>query len=925
MAAVLSRNEIRDRAVRFVADWRDETRERAEAQTFWNEFLEVFGVNRRQVATFEKAAKRASTGRNGAADIFWPEYLLAEHKSHTTPPKDLALALENQAADYLGGNSIPGHQYPRLLIVSDFARFRIRDLDPDHDGEPEVEFSIDELPRNLDRFMFLAGYQRRSFETQDAVDVEAAELLGRVYDELEASGYADHDLRVLIVRVLFLLFADDTGLWERDQFRRYLQDRTAADGRDLGMHLARLFEVLDTGEGARSKVLDQDLARFPYVNGGLFEERIATPDCTRSMRDRLLEASDFDWSMISPAIFGSMFQSVMDPDERRSLGAHYTSEQNILKVIEPLFLDSLRQRLDDCGQSVQKLRNLHRHLGELTFFDPACGCGNFLVIAYRELRRLETDLLTRLHSSEVQQTLDLSTYRRVGVGQFYGIEIEEFPARIAETAMYLIDHLENEALGAAFGINIVDLPLDATAHITVGNALRTDWDSALPAADCHFLFGNPPFAGQKTRNADQTADLRLIFGSGYGRWLDYVTAWYIKAADYLQRSTGLGAFVSTNSITQGEQVALLWQPLLDRNIEIDFAHRTFRWSSEAQGTAQVHCVIIGFSPGGRGGKKHLYEYEDPQGEPHVRQVTRINPYLHDAASVVVASVTAPLSPYLPAVRYGNKPSDGGHLIISEEDYPHHDPIAQKYLRTYIGARELLHAEQRWCIWIPDSADAPDIGQSAFLRNRIEQVRAFRAASTAADTRKYADQPYRFFRIPQPDTEYIAIPRHVAEDRRYFTVAHLPPEVIASDAIYTAVDPSKLIFGLLSSAAFISWMKTVGGRIKSDPRFSAQIVYNTFPLPEVTALNHQRITKAGDDVLAARRLQPHASLAELYDPLAMSGALITEHRRLDRAVDRLFKARGTIANEAERVALLFSHYERMVISGMLPRRKRQRSS
>ena len=525
----------------------------------------------------------------------------------------------------------------------------------------------------------------------------------------------------------------------------------------------------------------------------------------------------------------------------------------------------------------------------------------------------------------MQQTLDLKTYRRIDVGQFYGIEIEEFPARIAETAMYLIDHLENEALGAAFGINIVDLPLEATAHITVGNALRTDWNTVRPAGDCDYVFGNPPFAGQTTRNADQTADLRLIFGEKYGRWLDYVTGWYIKAADYLQHSTGRAAFVSTNSITQGEQVALLWHPLLDRNVEIDFAHRTFRWSSEARGTAQVHCVIIGFSPGGRGRKKQLYEYEDPQGVPHVRQVTRINPYLRDAASVVVTSVTTPLSPHLPAVRYGNKPSDGGHLIVDEEDYPHDDPIAQKYLHKYIGARELLHREQRWCIWIPDSTNAPDIGQSAFLRERIEQVQGFRAASTAADTRKYADQPYRFFRIPQPDNDYIAIPRHVAESRRYFTVAHLPPEVIASDAIYTAVDPTMLIFGILSSAAFISWMKTVGGRIKSDPRFSAQIVYNTFPLPEVTDLNHQRITDAGDEVLAARHLQPDASLAELYDPLTMSGALIAAHRTLDRAVDRLFKTRGTIANEAERIALLFSRYERLAADGVSTRRGSQSST
>ena len=531
------------------------------------------------MATFERQAKRISTGRGGFIDLFWPGYIIAEHKSRGA---DLAKALDTQALDYLG--EIPQKQFPRLVVASDFARFRVLDLDPDTgDRGEEVEFSIDDFPRELDRFMFLAGYEQTSFKEEDAVNVDAAALLGKVYEGLEEIGYEGHDLQVFTVRLLFVMFADDTGLWERNQFGRYLLDRTAEDGHDLGMHLGRLFEVLNTPDAKRSKALDEDLGAFPYVNGGLFEERVQTPDCTRAIRDSLLEASDFDWSRISPAMFGSIFQSVMNKEERRQLGAHYTREKNIRRVIDPLFLNELHAELEACGQSRQKLRNLHDRLAQIRCFDPAMGCGNFLVIAYQELRRIETDLLRRLHTKDVQMTTTLDTWRKVSPGQFYGIEIEEFPARIAQTAMYLVDHLENEALGKAFGRNIVDLPPGRTATVHVGNALQVDWNKVLPAGDCTYLFGNPPFAGQKTRSANQTEDLRMVWGAGYGRWLDYVTAWYKKASGYMAESSGRAAFVSTNSITQGEQVARMWRPLVDAGIQIDFAHRTFRWSSEAKG------------------------------------------------------------------------------------------------------------------------------------------------------------------------------------------------------------------------------------------------------------------------------------------------------------------------------------------------------
>lgn len=915
MTTTLSRNEIRERAAKFVADWRDESRERAEKDTFWNEFLGLFGIVRRQVATFERQAQRISTGRNGFIDLFWPGYLIAEHKSRGA---DLAEAVTKQALDYLG--DVPPKQFPRLVVASDFARFRVLDLDPEtRDRRDEVEFSIDELPRELDRFMFLAGYEQRTFREEDAVNVEAAALLGEVYEELEKAGYGGHtghDLRVFTVRVLFLLFADDTGLWARDQFMRYLIDETAEDGHDLGMHLGRLFEVLNTPEARRSKALDEGLRAFPYVNGGLFEERISTPDCNREIRKRLLEASAFNWSRISPAIFGSMFQSVMDPEERRQLGAHYTREKHIRRLIDPLFLDDLRAELEACGQSPQKLRNLHDRIASIKCLDPAMGCGNFLVVAYQELRRLETELLLRLHPKSVQMTIELDTWRKVNAGQFYGIEIEEFPARIAQTAMYLVDHLENEALGKAFGRNIVDLPLGATISVFVGNALRKDWNEVLAASQCTYLLGNPPFAGQKTRSADQTADLRLVWGEQYSRWLDYVTGWYRKASDYMKASPGRAAFVSTNSVTQGEQAARMWRTLVDAGIKIDFAHRTFRWSSEARGAAHVHCVIVGFSLGGKAKTKTLFEYEDIGGEPIARLVTQINPYLVAAATVLVEDRSDALSAHLPAVTYGNKPSDGGYLIVEDADKPVTDPIAMKYLRRYVGARELLHNEPRWCLWLLDAQPKELLG-SPFIRDRVAKVKEYREASSAADTRKYASQPARFFRIPQPKTNYIAIPRHVSETRQWFTVGHFPPSVIASDAMFTAVDPDGFLFGILSSSMFIAWLRTVGGAIKSDLRFSGLMVYNTFPLVEPSASQRESVISAGAAVLSARAKYPDTCLADLYDPLAIPGPLVEAHQKLDRAVERLYLARGTFGSESERLTTLFDLYVKLTNTGTLP--------
>lgn len=907
-----SRNDIRESAEQFVHEWREETYERGEAQTFWTEFLLVFGVQRRRVnAAFERHTHRTSTGGHGFIDLLWPGMLLAEHKSRGA---NLDNAM-NQALDYI--DNLPDADLPRLVVVSDFARLRVLDLDdPQRD---EFEFPLSDFPRQVDRFVSLAGYTTRRFEDEDAVNIEAAELLGKVYDEITATGYTGHALRVFLVRLLFLLFGDDSGLWSRNQFADLIVNRTRDDGSDLGMWLGRLFTVLDTAEERRTTALDEDLAAFPYVNGGLFEERIEPPDTTRTMRDRLREACGFNWSQISPAIFGSMFQSVMDDEARRAIGAHYTSERNIMKVIGPLFLDELRSSLDACGTSAPKLRRFHERLGQLTFFDPACGCGNFLVIAYRELRALERETLQRLYPENVQMTTQLGLLRRVNVDQFYGIEIEEFPAKIAETAMYLMDHLENERLGAAFGVNIVDLPLTAAANIHVANALQLDWNEVLSANDCSFLYGNPPFVGKKERSADQKADMEIVFGrsSGIGV-LDYVSCWYRKAADYMTSGQIEAAFVSTNSITHGEQPPVLWPALECPDLRIRFAHRTFNWTSEARGAAHVHCVIIGFGIGDSGRRPVLYDYTDVNGDPAEATAANINAYLADAPDVLVAKRRRPLVDDVLPAREGNKLGDWGYLTFSAEevDDVRSDPIASRYLRPLVGAEEMINDVERWCLWLED-ARPEDIRRSPVLARQLELVRRKREASDKTSTREMANQPGRFLELRQPDSEYLLLPCVSSSRRRYIPMRFYGAEAILRTPSTAIVNATLVEFGLLHSSMFMAWVRAVSGRLKSDHQVAAGTVYNTFPFPSLTEAQRGRVREAAEGVNAARALFPTTTLADLYDPLSMPSALTRAHTALDRVVDAAFGKRATLVSDAERLPVLFDRYQALTSAAELP--------
>ncbi|TWV34208.1 class I SAM-dependent DNA methyltransferase [Streptomyces misionensis] len=902
----LDKSEIRQRARRFAAAWAGTTSEHADKQPFWDAFFQVFGIERRQVAIYERIAQRASTGRKGWLDLLVPGEMGVEQKS---AGKSLDTAMD-QLIDYLP--SLPQAEHPWLLIVSDFSHFKWHNLESGASGT----FALQDLPDHLELFWWLAGYQvpHRDYGDEVAANLTATQLLADVYDALVSSGYPTGDSREWITRLLFCLFADDAGVWDRRAFQSYLALHTAPDGHDLGDVIGRIYRVLNTAPDDRPGNLDEDLRQFTYINGDLFARDLWPVTGNAEVRRAILEACSFDWSIISPAIFGSLFQNVMSPKERRQLGAHYTTERDILRTIRPLFLDELEAELESTS-TLPKLRAFHSKLANLKFFDPACGCGNFLVISYREIRRLETICLRKIAEKERrtlagQRAADLSLLCKVTVDHFYGIELEEFPARIARTALYLMDHLENRRVSIEFGEHFMRFPIPATVNISIGNALREDWHSVLPSSECDYVFGNPPFAGQKTRAADQTADLKHVWGNSYSRWLDYVTGWYRLAADYIADTHARAAFVSTNSITQGEQIARVWRFMLNKGMKIDFAHRTFKWISEARGKAIVHVVIVGFSSRERQTRTVIYDYPRSSEEPVVEQVPHINPYLLAAPDILVEAANSPLSPSLPPVQYGNKPSDGGYLIVEETDKPANDDPATKYLRPYLGARELLHGEQRWCIWM-EAPDADTVRRSPWLRNRLAAVQKFRQDSSAADTRKQAATPWRFFRTPQPQTPYIAIPRHVSHTRRWFTVAFEEPQVIASDALFTASDPDGLLFAVLSSGMFTAWLGSVGGRIKSDFRFSGAVVYNTFPLPELTDRQRGDIIAAGREVIAARESHLDVPLADLYDPLSTPPNIQTAHQTLDRVMDRIFAPRSRPSSVTDRMNILFPAYEALV--------------
>ena len=800
-------------------------------------------------------------------------------------------------------------------------RHEIGTPDPDlRDRLEAMKIGIDDeflsLPALVERM-------RQVFDREsETASSKAARLMGRLYEDLAKAGMETSQATQLLGRLLFLWFGDDTNMWTKDAFHNWLAEHTTPE--NLTDKLSELFDAVNNPalDRAGTPGVSREFAGLRYINGGLFSNKLDIPTLPVKFRQEVLDASGFDWSVISPAIFGSMFQTVKDSKARREMGEHYTTEANILKTLRPLFLDDLERKLEDSWDNKAELTKLHNRLAGIRLLDPACGCGNFLIVAYKELRALELRLIARrrdldwhdgIYKQEHQPRLQADGMEDtvVRMSNFAGIEIEEWPAAIASTAMLLIDHLANQHMADLLGTSMVRLPIDDfnRANIHIGNALRTNWADIVPEGNEIYCAGNPPFIGQYLKAADQKEDLQIVWGKDYAGYLDYVTGWYKKAADYLDgHPGGKFAFVSTNSIAQGQPVPALFRPLFNAGWHISFAHQSFQWASEAPGMAHVHCVIIGFEKGSQSLRK-LFTYADIKAEPEEHLVKNINPYLVAAPDLFVDKRMKPLAVLPPAVR-GSQPTDDGHLIVEPEDYDSvmADPIAAKYVRPFRMGRELIHGDKRWCLWLEDAPDS-DLEQSPIIRERVQNCAAYRAAAPkGGDAYKLRDIPHLFRPNKNRPTErYIAIPAVFSESRRWATVAYLEPDVIPGNKIFTALDPDGFAFAIISSLMFMTWQKMIGGRLKSDPNFSNTVVWNNLPLPVVSEKDRVNICELGKGVLTARQESPGQSLSTMYDPEKIKPDLVNAHERLDQSVDALFGLGGAEVTDAERQQALVTSF------------------
>ncbi|GMO46271.1 MAG: N-6 DNA methylase [Termitinemataceae bacterium] len=960
----LSWNEIKTRASAFVNEWKDKAiaaREEADAQTFEAEFFNIFGISRKQAAIFEHKVllggeygllEENASGKKGYIDLFCRGHILIEMK---TPGKDLEKAYQ-QARNY--ALALAPNDLPRGVLICDFINFHYYNLDEEAESRGKLyKFILTELVDHIELFAYIAGYKDVVLKKFDLVNIEAAEKMGKLHDSLKEVGYKGHDLEVYLVRLLFCLFADDTGIFEHDHFIKYIAARTNPDGTDLALHIGMIFEILNKPKEKRLKNIDEQLNLFPYVDGGLFEEHLETASFDSAMREKLIDCCRLDWSKISPAIFGAMFQSILDDSARHDVGAHYTSEENILKVIHPLFLDNLLEeflKIKKLTSNIRKTRlnEFHDKISSLKFLDPACGCGNFLVISYRELRLLELEVLKELLSME--KLLDVEQYIKVNVNQFYGIEIVEFPAKVAQTAMWLMDHQMNIQVREQFGQYYVRIPLTNSASIHNANALPLDWETVVPKNELNYILGNPPFLGARIMSKEQKSNLELVLKDIKNcNNLDYVTCWYIKAAQYISNAAKDGKFiyvdfVSTNSICQGEQVPILWPQLINKyGIKINFAHQTFKWSNEAKGKAAVYCVIIGFSLEERKSKK-LYLYSEVSSEPTETTASNINAYLIDAPDLFIRAVgfnTPPLCGVTEGIKpevqlsgrtkiprrsaagifiekkntpickvsemlFGSMPNDGGNFLLDENEKNEllkKDATVISLIRPILGSREFLHNILRYCIWL-DGVPPSKYQNNKTIMDRILKVKELRLNSKREATKKLAEFPMLFGEIRQPKSNYLLVPSTSSERRKYIPIGFIDMNFICSDANLMIPNATLYEFGIITSTMHMAWVRYVCGRLKSDYRYSASIVYNNFPWPSPTDKQKEIIKSAAQNVLDARKLHTEDALGALYNPLTMPPDLTKAHNKLDRLVEKAYGR--TFDNDTQRVAYLFELYQTM---------------
>ena len=916
-----SEKQMATAAEEFAQRWAGRGYEKGDSQLFWTELLtEVFGVE--NPSTFIRYEEQVKVDKTNFIDGHIPSTrVLIEQKSLGKDLRKGILQSDGsvlnpfqQAKRYVA--NMPLSEHPRWVVTCNFSQFLIYDMEQPN-GEPE-EILLKNLGKEYYRLQFLVDAKNEHLSKEMQVSMQAGEIVGRIYEALlkqydDNSAEALRWLNILCVRIVFCLYAEDAGIFAHDQFHNFL---VTYEAKDLRRALRDLFEVLNTPKEKRSKYLQPELQAFPYTNGGLFEEEIEIPQFTEELKDTLLQNAslDFDWSEISPTIFGAVFESTLNPETRRSGGMHYTSIENIHKVIDPLFLKDLRNELDVIlAEKVEKLRNkklddYQDKLASLTFLDPACGSGNFLTETYLSLRRLENEVIRERYHGQTLMGAFVDPIK-VNIQQFYGIEINDFAVTVATTALWIS---EAQMLAETEGIMHQDidyLPLKSYHNIVEGNALRIDWESVVPKDKLNYIIGNPPFVGANTMNDNQRADLRHIFGE---KWknigeMDYVTGWYMKAAKLMYGTNTHTALVSTNSISQGEQVANLWKPLFEQQgIHINFAYRTFKWDSEATLKAHVHCVIIGFSYADNPNiVKRIFDNDKE------REVLNINAYLMDAPNVYIESRNKPLC-NVPPIRKGNQPTDGGNLIVEADDlegFLIKEPKAAKFIKRLIGSKEYINNLPRYCLWLKDASPA-ELRQMPTVMERMEGVRKMRENSSDAATRRLADYPHLFRETNNPET-YIIVPSVSSERRRYVPMGFLTADTIPTNLVLIIPDATLYHYGILESNVHMAWMRAVCGRLKSDYRYSKDIVYNNFPWPNPTDEQRTKIEQTAQAILDARAFYPDSSLADLYDELTMPVELRRAHQENDRAVMAAYGFPIKTMTESECVAELFKLYQELI--------------
>lgn len=905
----------------FVEYWLDKGYEKGESQPFWLSLLRnVFGIAEpERLISFEAQVHLDHTS---FIDGMIPSTrVMIEQKSRG---KDLRKPIKqsdgsllspfSQAKRYI--TELPLSKHPRWIVTCNFEEFLIYDME-NPSAEPESVL-LKNLEKEYYRLQFLVNTESKALKKEMEVSVKAGELVGKLYDEL-LSQYKNpdetslHCLNILCVRLVFCLYAEDAGLFGgHTQFHDYLK---AFEPRYVRRAIIDLFKVLDTKPEERDPYLDDNLAEFPYVNGGLFaDDNIEIPNFTQEICDLLLHdaSENFDWSDISPTIFGAVFESTLNPETRRSGGMHYTSIENIHKVTDPLFLNELKSELNEILEiKIEKTRKsrletFRTKLSQLTFLDPACGSGNFLTETYLSLRRLENEAL-RAETNQITLGDDITNPIKVSISQFYGIEINDFAVTVAKTALWIAEAQMIRETENIVNTSIDFLPLKAYANISEGNALRTDWENAVPKENLNYIIGNPPFVGARLMSKEQKSDVISIFSEkwkGVGN-LDYVSCWYKKSADLMKNTNIRTALVSTNSVSQGESVSILWKPLFDDGIHIDFAHRTFSWDSEANSKAHVHCVIIGFSYADNSRDKWIYNDNRPI------KAKNINGYLIDAPNIFIESRKNPICD-VPQIGIGNKPIDGGYYLFTKEemdDFIKKEPKSKAYFHKCYGAREFINQEPRYCLYLA-SCPPNELRNMPECMARIEAVRKYRLESPSSGTRKLAETPTRFHVTNIPKDNYMIIPRVSSENRRYVPIGFMDENTIVTDSVQIIPDATLYNFGILTSNVHMAWMRAVGGRLKNDYRYSKDIVYNNFPWCSPTEEQKAKIEKTAQAILDARALYPNCSLADLYNELTMPSELRTAHQQNDRAVMKAYGFDIKSTTESSCVAELMNMYKKL---------------